>query len=156
MSEEELNFFMDEALKEAKNAIEFDEVPIGAVIVRNGEIIARGSNHKERANCATRHAEIEAIEEATKVCENWYLDDCEMVVTLEPCVMCAGAIMNSRLKSVYFGAYDKKAGGFGGLYDFASDKKLNHRINVVGGVRSEECAKLLSDFFKTKRKPKND
>lgn len=154
MSDEELNYYMDEALKEAKNAFEKDEVPIGAIIVRNGEIIARASNNKERKNCATRHAEIEAIEQAAAVCENWYLDECEIVVTLEPCVMCAGAIMNSRLKSVYFGAFDKKAGGFGGLYDFATDKQLNHRINVKGGIRSEECAKILSDFFKGKRKPK--
>ncbi len=155
MNEEELNYYMDEALNEAKNASLYDEVPIGAVIVRNGEIIARASNHKERKNCATRHAEIEAIEQAASVCGNWYLDECELVVTLEPCVMCAGAIMNSRLKSVYFGAYDKKAGGFGGLYDFAADKKLNHRINFFGGIRSNECATLLSDFFKEKRKLKD-
>lgn len=154
MRDEELNFFMDEALKEARESAESDEVPIGAIIIRNGEIIARGTNHKERKNCATRHAEIEAIEEATRVAGNWYLDDCEMVVTLEPCVMCAGAIMNSRLKAVYFGAYDKKAGGFGGLYDFASDKKLNHRLDVFGGIRSEESAELLGEFFKKKRKPK--
>lgn len=155
MSEEELNYYMDEAIKEAKKASEVDEVPIGAVIVRNGEIIARASNHKERKNCATRHAEIEAIELATVVCNNWYLDECEMVVTLEPCVMCAGAIMNSRLKALYFGAYDEKAGGFGGLYDFAADKKLNHRLTVVGGIRREECAELLSTFFKGKRKNAN-
>lgn len=154
MKDEELNFYMDEALKEARLAAKSDEVPIGAIIVRNGEIIARGANHKERKNCATRHAEIEAIEEAARVCGNWYLDDCEMIVTLEPCVMCAGAIMNSRLKAVYFGAYDKKAGGFGGLYDFAADKKLNHRLNVIGGIRADECAEILGEFFKHKRKPK--
>lgn len=151
MLNEKIDEYMTEAIKQAKIGAKHDEVPIGAVIVRDGVIIAKANNHKERKNCAVRHAEIEAIEKASKVCDNWYLDDCVMVVTLEPCVMCAGAIMNSRLKAVYFGAYDQKAGGFGGLYNLAEDKKLNHRLSVVGGIRQEECAKLLSDFFKRKR-----
>lgn len=154
MDIEEAKKYMQVALEEARKAGEVDEVPIGAVIVRNGEIIAKANNYKERKNCAVRHAEIEAIEQAAAKIGNWYLDDSEMVVTLEPCVMCAGAIMLSRLKGVYFGAYDSKSGGFGGLYDFANDKKLNHRLTVVGGIMQEECANLLSNFFKRKRDKK--
>lgn len=154
MNDELIQKYMLEAIEQAKKAGEQDEVPVGAVIVRGDEIIARANNRKERENCAVRHAEIEAIEQACKVVGNWYLDDCVMIVTLEPCVMCAGAIMLSRLKAVYFGAYDKKAGGFGGLYDFALDKKLNHRITAKGGYLEKECAELLSDFFKKKRTKK--
>ena len=154
MDIEEAKKYMLIALDEAKKAGDVDEVPIGAVIVRNGEVSAKANNHKERKNCAVRHAEIEAIEQAAACVGNWYLDDCELVVTLEPCVMCAGAIMLSRLKGVYFGAYDTKSGGFGGLYDFATDKKLNHRLTVVGGIMQEECANLLSSFFKNKRNKK--
>ena len=146
--------FMQEAIKEAKIAESFDEVPIGAVIVKNGQIIARSGNRKERDNCAVSHAEILAIKEACKVCDNWYLDECELYVTLEPCIMCAGAIINSRLKAVYFGAYDLKSGAFGSVYDVAADKKLNHTLPVVGGILKEECGSLLTEFFKNKRKNK--
>lgn len=144
--------YMREALKEAKQCGLLDEVPIGAIIVRNGEIIARSGNRKERDNCAVHHAEIMVIEQAARLLGNWYLDECELFVTLEPCVMCAGAIINSRLKRVCFGAYDKKAGGFGGLYDFNLDGKLNHKPLVRGGVLQEECGVILSEFFKGKRK----
>lgn len=144
--------YMREALDEAKKCAVLDEVPIGAVIVRNGEIIAKSGNFKERDNCAVHHAEIMVIEQASKLLGNWYLDECELYVTLEPCVMCAGAIINSRLKRVCFGAYDPKAGGFGGLYDFNLDGKLNHKPLIRGGVLKEECGTLLSDFFKGKRK----
>lgn len=151
MTDELIEQYMQIALEEARVAALVDEVPVGALIVRNGEIIARANNHKERANCAVRHAEIEALEMATRIVGNWYLDDCEMIVTLEPCVMCAGAIMLSRIKAVYFGAFDPKSGGFGGLYDLAEDKKLNHRLIVKGGYLEKECGKILSDFFKNKR-----
>lgn len=151
MTDELIEQYMQIALEEARVAALVDEVPVGALIVRNGEIIARANNHKERANCAVRHAEIEALEMATRTVGNWYLDDCEMIVTLEPCVMCAGAIMLSRLKAVYFGAFDPKSGGFGGLYDLAEDKKLNHRLIAKGGYLEKECGKILSDFFKNKR-----
>lgn len=151
MTDELIEQYMQIALEEARSAALVDEVPVGALIVRNGEIIARANNHKERANCAVRHAEIEALEMATRIVGNWYLDDCEMIVTLEPCVMCAGAIMLSRIKAVYFGAFDPKSGGFGGLYDLAEDKKLNHRLIVKGGYLENECGKTLSDFFKNKR-----
>lgn len=151
MTDEMIEHYMRIALDEAKDASDADEVPVGALIVRNGEIIARANNHKERKGCAVRHAEIEAIEEATRIVGNWYLDDCEMVVTLEPCVMCAGAIMLTRLKAVYFGAYDPKSGGFGSLYDLVEDKKLNHRLTVKGGYLKQECGDILSNFFKNKR-----
>lgn len=151
MTDELIEQYMQIALEDARDAALVDEVPVGALIVRNGEIIARANNHKERANCAVRHAEIEALEMATRTVGNWYLDDCEMIVTLEPCVMCAGAIMLSRLKAVYFGAFDPKSGGFGGLYDLAEDKKLNHRLIAKGGYLEKECGKILSDFFKNKR-----
>ena len=98
------------ALKEAQKAATLDEVPVGAVIVKDGKVIARAHNKKEAKLCATRHAEIEAIEKATKKVQNWWLEDCDLYVTLEPCAMCAGALINSRLRAVYFGAYDPKAG----------------------------------------------
>lgn len=144
--------YMQEALSEARACGELDEVPIGAVMVMNGQIIARSGNRKERDNCAVHHAEIIVIEQACNLLGNWYLDECELYVTLEPCVMCAGAIINSRIKRVCFGAYDSKAGGFGGLYDFNLDGRLNHKPQIHGGVLKEECATLLSEFFKGKRK----
>ena len=154
MQKDENIRFMSEAIEEARKAALEDEVPVGAVVVRKGEIIARAGNRKERDNCAVSHAEILAIKEAARVCGNWYLDECELYVTLEPCVMCAGAIINSRLKAVYFGAYDPKSGALGSVYDIAGDKKLNHFLPVTGGVCEEECATLLSSFFAEKRKKK--
>lgn len=143
--------YMKIALEEARKAAEADEVPVGAIIVRNGEIIAKCGNRKERDNCAVSHAEILAITEAAKTVGNWYLDECELYVTLEPCIMCAGAIVNSRLKAVYFGAYDLKSGALGSVYDVINDKKLNHFCYVEGGVLREECGGILSEFFKKKR-----
>ena len=144
--------YMRMAIDLAKEAALADEVPVGAVIVRGGEVIARAANRKERDNSAVSHAEILALVEAAKVCDNWYLDECEMYVTLEPCAMCAGAIVNSRLRALYFGAYDPKSGCMGSVYDLIGDKKLNHRMTVIGGVLEEECGRLLSDFFRAKRK----
>ena len=146
--------YMRQALELAREAATHDEVPVGAVVVRHGEVIATGQNRKERDNCAVRHAEIEAIEQAAKVCGNWYLDDCDLYVTLEPCVMCTGAIILSRLHAVYFGAYDPKSGAMGSVYDLVGDKKLNHRMTVQGGVLAAECGGLLSDFFAAKRRAK--
>jgi len=147
--------FMMLALRQAKIASKADEVPVGAVIVKNNEVIAKAHNLKEKKNCANFHAEMVAIERAAKKLNNWYLEDCELYVTLEPCVMCAGAIVNSRLKSVYFGAYDNKAGAAVSLYNIFSDKRLNHTVEFLGGIMEEECALLLSDFFKKKRKERN-
>ena len=140
------------AIRAAREAAAHDEVPVGAVIVRDGEVIATAANRKERDNSAVSHAEILALVEAAKVCGNWYLDECEMYVTLEPCAMCTGAIINSRLKAVHFGAYDPKSGCMGSVYDLVGDKKLNHRMPVEGGLLGEECGKMLSEFFAAKRK----
>ena len=144
--------FMRLAIKEAKKAELIDEVPIGAVIVKDGKVIARAHNKKESKNQATRHAEIEAIEKATKKVGNWWLEDCDIYVTLEPCAMCAGALINSRLRNIYFGAYDKKGGCCGSLYNLPVDVRFNHRLGVEGGILEAECASLLTNYFKKKRK----
>ena len=143
--------FMQQALELAREAATHDEVPVGAVVVRQGQVIGRGQNRKERDNCALHHAEMMALEEACQTVGNWYLDDCDLYVTLEPCAMCAGAIINSRLHAVYFGAYDPKGGALGSVYDLVGDKKLNHRMTVEGGILADECGALLSDFFAQKR-----
>lgn len=144
--------FMSKALELAKEAIRHDEVPIGAVIVYDGEIIAEAHNMKEQDNCAISHAEIVAIKRATKALNSWRLYGCDIYVTLEPCPMCAGALINSRIDNIYFGAYDEKAGCCGTLYNLPEDKRFNHRPNVKGGILAVECAELLSDYFKSKRK----
>lgn len=142
---------MKAAVNEAKKAAIKDEVPIGAVIVYGGKIIARGHNTRQKTQNAVNHAEIIAIQKACKKIGSWRLIDCDIYVTLEPCPMCAGAIINSRISNVYFGAYDQKAGCAGTLYNLPVDERFNHRANVVGGVMEQECANLLSDFFKQKR-----
>ncbi len=144
--------FMRLAIKEAQKAELLDEVPIGAVIVKDGKVIARAHNKKESKNQATRHAEIEAIEKAAKKVGNWWLEDCDIYVTLEPCAMCAGALINSRLRNIYFGAFDQKAGCCGSLYHLPIDIRFNHRLGVEGGILQEECASLLTNYFKKKRK----
>ncbi len=144
--------FMKMAIKEALKGAAQDEVPIGAVIVKDGVVLARAHNEKEKKNQATRHAEIVAIEKAAKKLQNWWLEDCDIYVTLEPCAMCAGALINSRLRAVYFGAYDLKAGCCGSLYNLPTDTRFNHRLTVEGGIMKEECATLLTNYFKKKRK----
>lgn len=146
-----MEYFMREAIKEARKCLLLDEVPVGAVIVKDGKIIGRGHNLRETLKDATAHAEIIAIKEACKTLGGWRLIDCEMYVTLEPCVMCAGALVNSRIKRLVFGAYDKRFGACGTLYNIPCDEKLNHRLEVIGGVLEDECSKMLSDFFKKKR-----
>lgn len=143
---------MFEALKEAEIASKKDEVPVGAVIVSsNGDIVAKAHNLKESTNDPCGHAEILAIKEACTKVGDWRLNDHSLIVTLEPCPMCISAIMNARIKNLIFGAYDPKSGSLSkGLY-FAQDKSFNHKVNVVGGVKHFECAKLLSNFFKNKR-----
>jgi tRNA(adenine34) deaminase len=143
--------YMKKALLQAEKALEEDEVPIGAVIVKDGQIISRAHNAKEKTGLATRHAEIIAIEKACKKTGDWRLNGCEMYVTLEPCPMCAGAIINARIDKLFFGAYDEKAGCCGTLYNLLQDGRFNHRVQVVGGVMREECARILNDFFKSKR-----
>lgn len=146
--------FMKEALRQAKKAAAVGETPIGAVIVRDGEIIARGYNKRETKKNALLHAEIIAIDRACRKLGGWRLPRCEMYVTLEPCPMCAGAIINSRIENVYFGAYDKKSGCAGSAADLFQKGLFNHNVNVTGGVMEEKCAALLSDFFKKLRNEK--
>lgn len=145
------NFFMKQAILQAKKAAEADEVPVGAVIVFDGKIIARAYNKRQYSNNGVAHAEILAIEKACRKIGSWRLIDCDLYVTLEPCPMCAGAAINSRLRSVNFGAYDKKAGCCGTLYNLPADNRFNHNCSVTGGILEKECAELLSRFFAAKR-----
>ena len=142
--------FMRHCLELANTAAENGDVPVGAVVVRNGEIIGEGINRREQRKNPVLHAEIEAIEAAAEALGGWRLDNCDLYVTLEPCPMCAGAIINSRIKNVYFGAYDKKAGSLGTLTDL-SEIKYNHKPVVWGGMLQDECANQLSAFFKKLR-----
>ena len=149
---EEKNKFMKQALKEAKKAYEKLEVPVGAVIVKDGKIIAKAHNLKETKTDTTKHAEILAIQKASKKLESWRLLDCEMYITLEPCSMCAGAIINSRIKKIYIGALDEKTGAAGSVLNLFEDYKFNHKVEVEKGVMQEECENILKDFFKMLRK----
>jgi len=144
--------FMKEALKEAKKAFEKEEVPVGAVIVKDNEIIARGHNQKECLHDPTAHAEMLAIREAAFKLGRWRLSDCLIYVTLEPCAMCAGAIVLARIKSLIFGAYDPKSGAVGSLMNIASDERFNHQVEIKSGILLEECSALLKDFFSVRRK----
>ena len=147
--------FMRAAIAQAKLAAKKGEVPVGAVIVRDGEIIARAYNTREKDKNALCHAEIKAIRKACKKLGGWRLTRCELYVTLEPCPMCAGAIINSRIVSVYYGAPDQKAGAFGTLFDM-NTMGLNHAPEIRGGVMEDACSKLLSDFFVELRKRKKE
>ena len=153
---EEKNKFMKQALKEAKKAYEKLEVPVGAVIVKDGKIIARAHNLKETKTDTTKHAEILAIQKASKKLESWRLLDCEMYITLEPCSMCAGAIINSRIKKIYIGALDEKTGAAGSVLILFEDYKFNHKVEVEKGVMQKECENILKDFFKMLRKYKKN
>ncbi len=142
---------MDLAIVQAKKAAREGEVPVGAVIVRNGEVIASGRNRRETAKSAIAHAEIEAISAACEQIGDWRLDDCEMYVTLEPCPMCSGAIINSRIKTVVFGAYDTKAGALGSVANLAN-MPFGNTPEVYGGICENECREVLSEFFRDLRK----
>ena len=141
------------ALREAEAAALRGEVPVGALIVADGAVVASTGNLKEHAMNPLGHAEIRVIEEAARRLGRWRLTGCTLYVTLEPCVMCAGAIVHSRLDRVVYGAPDKKAGAVESLYQILSDVRLNHRPTVTGGVEAEACGKILSDFFASRRKP---
>lgn len=143
--------FMKEALKEAKKAYLKEEVPIGAVIVKDDKIIARAHNLRETKKQAVAHAEILAIEKACKKLGAWRLEDCDLYVTLEPCTMCAGAIINARIKNLYIGTMDEKGGAVGSKINILKDIKLNHNVEVVTGILKEDCSKILKDFFKELR-----
>jgi tRNA(adenine34) deaminase len=146
--------YMKEALKEAKKAKAIEEVPIGAIIVKDNKIIGRGYNLKETRKDPTMHAEIVAIQAATKEIGSWRLTDCDMYVTIEPCVMCAGAISQARIKNLYIGSPDFKAGGVTSLYNILFDERLNHQVKVYYGIMRNECSKIVKDFFKSLRKGK--
>ena len=143
--------FMEEAIKLALLAAQRDEVPVGAVAVRDGKIIASAFNTREESKCATHHAEILAIEAACRALGGWRLPGVTLYVTMEPCAMCAGAIINSRIERVVYGAKDFRFGAFGSALDINA-AGLNHKVEVVGGVLGEKCAEILSSYFKNKRK----
>ena len=142
--------FMSRALLLAKKAYEAGEVPVGAVIVKDGEIIAEGYNMREQKQNALSHAEIECINKACEDLKSWRLDGCELYVTLEPCPMCTGAIINSRIKTVVFGAYDLKAGSMDSVINLC-DYPYNHKPEIYGGIMEEECKKILENFFQNLR-----
>ena len=145
------NFFMNKALDEAYEAYKLDEVPIGAVIVKDGHIVGKGYNRKEISFDTTNHAEIIAIREASRYLKNWRLTDCTMYVTVEPCPMCAGAIVNSRIKELIIGTMDPKGGACGSLYNIVEDNNLNHKVEVKRGILEEECSNIMKEFFERLR-----
>lgn len=144
-------YYMSLALAEAKKAFIKDEVPVGCVIVLNDEVLAKSYNQKVKKKDPTSHAEIECIKKACKKLNSSYLNECEMYVTLEPCIMCAGAIINSRIKKVYIGTLDPKGGAFGSNTDVNKIKNLNHYPRVEKNILQDECSKILKEFFKNKR-----
>lgn len=154
MEVEEKKYFMNEAIKEALKAKDLDEVPIGAIVVKDNLIIGRGYNLRETSHDATTHAEMIAIQEANKNLLNWRLEDCEMFVTLEPCIMCSGAIQLSRLKKIYFGPTDPKGGAAGTLVNLLQDDRFNHQVEIETGVLEDECREVLTSFFKELREKK--
>jgi tRNA(adenine34) deaminase len=151
----EFDAVMGLALEEARAALAHGDVPVGAVIMRraDGEVLARRHNERERAGDPTAHAELLAITDAAATRDGWRLDDCALVVTLEPCAMCAGAALLARVPLVVFGAADPKAGALGSLYHLGADPRLHHGIDVVDGVRADESAALLREFFVARRVP---
>lgn len=143
---------MSRALLQAQRALAHKEVPVGAIIVHNNKIIARGYNQRETKQDPLAHAEHTAIAKAAKKLKTWRLTDCTLYVTLEPCTMCAGAIVLSRIPRVVFGCFDHKAGACGSISNVLADPKLNHRPEIVSGILEKECSQILKDFFKNIRK----
>lgn len=143
--------WMDEAIAQADIAAVHGDVPIGAVVVHDGRVIGRGHNRREVDHDPTAHAEVLALREAAAALGRWRLDDCALVVTLEPCAMCAGATVLARLQTLVFGADDPKAGAVGALYDIPRDPRLNHQVEVVRGVQAGRCGDLLRAFFQQRR-----
>lgn len=147
------NVFMQRAIELARLSALEGEVPVGAVVVKDNEIVGEGRNRRELGKNALYHAELEAIDCACKMLGGWRLWQCELYVTLEPCPMCAGAIINARMKRVYFGAFDKKAGSFGSIADFNAIA-YNHKPEIISGVMEDECSAMLTEFFRELRKNK--
>lgn len=154
LTQEKKEFFMNEAIIEAKKAEAIREVPIGAVVVLEGEIIGRGHNLRETSQNATAHAEMIAIQQACEVTGSWRLENAQLFVTLEPCPMCSGALLLSRVEEVYFGAFDPKGGTAGSLLNLLEDERFNHWSYVESGILAEECGQLLTDFFRELRRLK--
>ena len=146
--------YMKEALKEAKKAELIDEVPIGCVIVKDDKIIARGHNQRETKQSPIGHAEIIAINKASKKLKSWRLEGCDIYVTLEPCIMCSGAIIQSRINKVYYGASDPKGGALGSSINVLEANNINHHPEVISGVLKEECSSIITNYFKAKRQSK--
>ena len=148
-------YYMKETLKQNTKEFEKEEVPVGAIIVKNNKIIARAYNQKEEKTDTTKHAEIIAIQKASKKLQAWRLEDCSMYVTLEPCTMCTGAIINARIKNLFIGTMDEKTGACGSVLNIPRDYKFNHVVTVQTNILQEECKKILQDFFKFLRKRKD-
>ena len=148
-------YYMRLALREAAKAAEIDEVPVGAVVIREGKVIARAHNKREAGKNPCAHAELLAIQKAAKKLGGWRLTGCQLYVTLEPCPMCMGALINARVCQVVFGAYDLKAGCCGSLADF-NQMGFNHRLEILGGIRELECSQILSGFFERLRKKEQE
>jgi len=153
--DDEVKFFMKEALKEARKAFDESEVPVGAVVVFKNQIIGRGHNQTERLQDPTAHAEILAITAAANALNSWRLKDALIYSTIEPCIMCAGALVLARVKKIIFGARDEKFGGCGSVYNVVREKRLNHQIEIVEGVMEKEALSLLKSFFEKRRKKKS-
>lgn len=150
----QVNYFMGLALAEARKAAMIGEVPIGAVVVQDGQVVSRAFNLREHMQDGSQHAEYQAIIETNRQLHSWRLPDAQLFVTLEPCIMCAGLIQQTRLTDVYYGADDPKAGGVTSMYELLTDKRLNHQVNVHAGVRADEASALLKQFFKAVRQRK--
>ncbi|WP_301876019.1 tRNA adenosine(34) deaminase TadA [Limosilactobacillus oris] len=150
--EKEQQKFMAAALVEARQAAILNEVPIGAVVVKDNQIIGRGHNMREHFQDVTYHAEMLAIMEACERLHSWRLEDCDLYVTLEPCIMCSGAIINARIANLYYGAADPKAGAVDSLYHLLDDSRLNHQVRVESGIMQAECSQVLKDFFRAIRR----
>lgn len=144
-------YFMEQALKEAKKAFSEEEVPVGCVIVYDNKIIARAHNTRKRTNNVLDHAEMIAIKKACKKLNTWILEDATIYVTLEPCLMCSGAILQSRIKNLYFGAYEPKFGAAGSILNVFEEKKFNHQVTVEGGILEKECSGIIKIFFQNMR-----
>jgi tRNA(adenine34) deaminase len=145
------DYFMRLALREAERALEHEDVPIGAVVVRDGEVVSGGHNERELRQDPTAHAEVIALREAARLAGTWRVLDAVLYVTLEPCAMCAGAIVLARVPRVVYGASDPKAGACGSVLDVLGEPRLNHRPEVAGGLLAEECGEMLSEFFASRR-----
>ncbi len=148
--------YMKEAIKEAMKSLEHSDVPIGCIIVKDNKIIGKGHNTRYIDNSTMGHAEINAIIAANKVLNNWVLEDCELYVTIEPCQMCTGAIIQARIKKVYFGAKDEKAGCVESIYNMLDNVAFNHQVEYESGILEEECSNIVKQFFKELRRKKNE